>query len=174
MAAVGEMVGMAIRFSPEDVCLVPERRQELTTEGGLDLGAAPEELAAIVRTLHGAGIRVTAFADPDRFQIELAKDIGFDGVEIHTGRYANGVGPIRERELTRVYEAASLSHNLGLEVHAGHGLDYENVARILQTPWLTELNIGHSIVARSVFVGMETAVREMKSIFESVRGDTRR
>jgi pyridoxine 5-phosphate synthase len=146
--------------------MVPERREELTTEGGLSLATAPERFAAIVERLREAGIRVAAFLDPEPPEVDLAGKIGFDAVEIHTGAYANTGNRAREidRELERIHRAASLAHDLGLEVHAGHGLDYENVTPILRVPWLAELNIGHSIVARSVFVGMEAAVREMKDL----------
>lgn len=166
MAAQEEMVRTALRFCPDDVCLVPERREELTTEGGLSLAADPERFLAIVERLRRARMRVTAFLDPERVQIELAGKIGFDAIEIHTGAYANAGIRERARELERVREAANQAHDLGLEVHAGHGLDYENVRPILGIPWLQELNIGHSIVARSILVGIEAAVREMKAILE--------
>jgi pyridoxine 5-phosphate synthase len=173
MAAQEEMVQAALQFHPEDVCLVPERREELTTEGGLSLAGGQEKFVAIVERLRGARIRVTAFLDPEPRQIELAREIGFDAVEIHTGAYANAGLHEREKEIERVHEAANRAHDLGLEVHAGHGLDYENVRPIVGTPWLRELNIGHSIVARSVLVGIEMAVREMKTILKTAEAGSK-
>jgi pyridoxine 5-phosphate synthase len=144
---------------------VPERRQELTTEGGLDVAAAVARISEVVARLHGGGIQVQVFVDPDSEQIDAALEVAADGVEIHTGRYsaARNAGDV-SRELEVVRAALVQARSLGLHAHAGHGLDYRNVARIARIPDVEELNIGHAIIARAVFVGLDAAVREMKSL----------
>lgn len=168
MAVTSEMVALAERLRPDDACFVPERREELTTEGGLDVLAHRAKVREAVKRLQGEGIRVSLFVDPQESQIEVSKEVGAHGVEIHTGRYCNAS---REwtKELEEVQAAASLAHRLGLEVHGGHGLNYENVLPIARIPEMVELNIGHSIVARAIMVGMEQAVREMKTLLEKAR-----
>jgi len=171
MAAIDEMVAIAGRIGPQDVCLVPERRQELTTEGGLDAAGQSETLSRVVGALRGAGIRVSLFIDPEERQIDAARRLQADAVEIHTGAYADAAGPAaQERELVRIRTAAERAAAAGLIVNAGHGLTLDNVGAIAGLPQVHELNIGHSIVARAVFVGLEGAVREMKACMLAARG----
>lgn len=165
MAVTPEMVKQAERIRPNDVCLVPERREELTTEGGLDVVAHRGKVQEAVRCLQGEGILVSLFVDPQEGQIEASRETGAHGIEIHTGRYCNAAGG-REKELEEIKAAVSLAHCLGLEVHGGHGLNYENVSPIARIPEIVELNIGHSIIARAIMVGMVQAVSEMKNLLE--------
>lgn len=169
MAVTPEMVGLAEKLRPDDACFVPERREELTTEGGLDVVTHKTKVQEAVKRLQGRGIHVCLFVDPQENQIEVGREVGAHGVEIHTGRYCNASGD-RTKELEEVAAAASFAHRLGLEVHGGHGLNYENVLPIACIPEVVELNIGHSIVARAVMVGMEQAVKEMKGILKKVWG----
>lgn len=169
MAVTPEMVRLAERFRPQDACFVPERREELTTEGGLDVIAHQGKIRDAVKQLHEKGIRVSLFIDPEERQIEGSREVGSHGVEIHTGRYCN-VSTERNKELGRIAAAASFARRLGLEVHGGHGLNYENVLPVARLPEMAELNIGHSIVARAIMVGMEQAVREMKELLKQARG----
>jgi pyridoxine 5-phosphate synthase len=163
MAATDEMVNIACRVRPDDVCLVPERRAELTTEGGLDVAGQKAILARVTSSLQNVGIRVSMFVDPDTLQIEASRDVGADAIEIHTGAYAEAHSVIEEnREFDRVVEAVTNGNKLALKVNAGHGLHYENVERIASIYGITELNIGHSIIARAVFLGLAGAVKEMK------------
>lgn len=157
------IVTIAIQSRPDQVTLVPERRAELTTEGGLDvIGQRPRVVEAMAR-LRDAGIEVSLFIDPDPAQVEASKELGAHAVELHTGRYADAPGPgQRARELAALVDAGSFAVASGLALHAGHGLDYENVAPVASIAAMAELNIGHSIVARAVFHGMERAVYEMK------------
>ncbi|HXG52618.1 MAG TPA: pyridoxine 5'-phosphate synthase [candidate division Zixibacteria bacterium] len=171
MAVTPAMLALAERFRPDDACFVPEKREELTTEGGLDVAARKTRIRDAVRRLQDRGLRVNLFVDPDRRQIEAAKETGAHGVEIHTGRYCEAAGAARERELAEIAAIAALARREGLEVHGGHGLDYENVAAVAKIEEIVELNIGHSIVARAILVGIEQAVREMKAIFTKVRGE---
>jgi pyridoxine 5-phosphate synthase len=166
MAVTPEMVRLAERFRPDDACFVPERREELTTEGGLDVLSQKFKIRDAVKRLQALGIRVSLFVDPDAKQIEASKETGSHGVEIHTGSYANAAGD-RSKEIVAVAAAVALARRLGLEVHAGHGLNYENVAPIASIAEIVELNIGHSIVGRALMVGMEQAVREMKDVLNS-------
>ena len=164
MAATDEMVEIACRIRPDDVCLVPERREELTTEGGLDVLGQPEILTKVTRSLQKVGIRVSMFIDPDIQHIEASRDVGADAIEIHTGAYAEALSVTEEdREFERVVEAVTTGNKLALKVNAGHGLHYENVERIASIDGITELNIGHSIIARAVFLGLAGAVKEMKN-----------
>ncbi|HEX9444453.1 MAG TPA: pyridoxine 5'-phosphate synthase [Candidatus Binatia bacterium] len=169
MAATPEMVRLAAALRPDDACFVPERRQELTTEGGLDAASQIDNLRAAVRSLQAGGIKVSLFVDPDERQIEAARETGAHAVEIHTGAYANA-GENRAKEAAKVAAAAALARRLGLEVHGGHGLNYDNVGPIAAIPEIVELNIGHSIVARAIMAGMEQAVREMKGLMSRARG----
>ncbi|MFQ5850336.1 MAG: pyridoxine 5'-phosphate synthase [Candidatus Binatia bacterium] len=168
MAVIPEMVRYAEEFKPEDVCLVPERREELTTEGGLDVITHRSKIQEAVNRLQGEGIHVSLFIDPKEEQIEVSGEVGAHGVEIHTGRYCSASGS-RAHELEEIKTAATLACRLGLEVHGGHGLNYENVSPIAHIPEIVELNIGHSIVARAIMVGMEQAVREMKDLLKTAR-----
>jgi pyridoxine 5-phosphate synthase len=155
---------------PQDCCLVPESRREITTEGGLDVAGQSARIAAAVQTLGGAGIRVSLFIDPDAAQIEAARRAGAPVIELHTGAYADAEGAARAREFERLREAARLAASLGLTVNAGHGLHYHNVEPIAAIPEISELNIGHSIIARAIAEGMARAVREMKELMRRARG----
>lgn len=170
MAATSEMVEIGCRLRPPDACLVPERREELTTEGGLNVAGAIENVGAAVARLKNAGVRVSLFIDADEAQIAAARRIEADAVEFHTGGYADATSAFeRDRELDRLRLAASLAHDGGLLVNAGHGLTLDNVAPVAALPQVGELNIGHSIVARALFVGMEQASREMKECMVAAR-----
>ena len=169
MAVTPAMVAFAERLRPDDACFVPEKREELTTEGGLDVAGNQQKVLEAVRRLQKRGIRVSLFIDPERSQIETSKAVGAHAVEIHTGRYCNALATERERERDAVAVAAALARSLGLEVHGGHGLDYDNVPPIATIPEIVELNIGHSIIARAVIVGIEQAVREMKQLLAKAR-----
>jgi len=164
MAVTPEMLQIALRHRPSDVCLVPEKREELTTEGGLDVIAHQDSIADAVRLLEPAGIRVSLFIDPDPDQVMAARTSGAPVVELHTGTYADASGEAQQRELSRLREACEQAHDLGLQVNAGHGLHLDNVAAVARLPHMAELNIGHSIIARSIFVGLESAVREMRAL----------
>lgn len=169
MAVTPAMLAFAEKIRPDDACFVPEKREELTTEGGLDLLAHKEKVATAVKRLQERGIHVNLFIDPAKAQIETAREVGAHGIEIHTGAYCNATGAARQRELDAIAEAAALARSLGLEVHGGHGLDYENVAPIARIPEIVELNIGHSIIARAVIVGISQAVAEMKLLLTRAR-----
>lgn len=170
MAATTEMIGIACRLRPADVCLVPERREELTTEGGLDVAGAIDVVGAAVSRLKNAGVRVSLFIDPKEEQIAAAVQVGADAVELHTGAYADAnAGEERSAELERLRRAAALAHDRGLLVNAGHGLTLDNVGSVAALPEIMELNIGHGIVARALFVGMEEAAREMKRCMTAAR-----
>jgi pyridoxine 5-phosphate synthase len=163
MAAESEIVEMALEVQPDQVTLVPERREELTTEGGLDVVGQRPRIATAVSRCRDAGIEVSLFLDPEPAQIEAALTLELDAIELHTGRYANSPeGAPRRRELEALQAAAASIVAAGLGLHAGHGLNYRNVGPIARLDGMAELNIGHSIVSRAVFVGMERAVREMK------------
>lgn len=169
MAATPAMVAFAAQLRPADACFVPEKREELTTEGGLDVIAYEANMRDAVKTLQSCGVRVSLFIDPVEAQIECAKRTGAHAIEIHTGTFCNANLSMREKERTEIANAATLAARLGLEVHAGHGLDYQNVLPIAQIPEIVELNIGHSIIARAVIVGIEQAVREMKQLLARAR-----
>ena len=169
-AVTDEMIDIALRTRPEDVCLVPERREERTTEGGLDVVGNADRVRDAVSTLQGAGIRASLFIGPDREQIAAAKSFGASAVEIHTGQYADAVGDAdMHLELKRVTDACEYAAELGLRVNAGHGLNYHNVQRIAALTTVKELNIGHAIVAHAIFVGWQEAVREMKALMVAAR-----
>lgn len=169
MAVTREMLAFACRIGPADCCLVPERREELTTEGGLNVLAQQAELAAAVATLSAAGIRVSLFIDPEPSQIDAAVAVGAPAIELHTGRYADSPAAAAAQELERLRAAAAYAAGLGLLVNAGHGLNYHNVQAIAAIPEIRELNIGHAIISRAIFVGLEPAVREMKRLMREVR-----
>ena len=169
MAVTDEMVRIALELRPHSSCLVPEKRQELTTEGDLDVAGQLEKVGRAVETLKAAGIVVSLFIDPDLAQLDAAAKAGADYVELHTGTYSNTAGAARTAELERLKKAAEYAHKLGIRVNAGHGIDYENIDGILEVPHLCELNIGHSIVGRAIMVGMEQAVREMIELMKPYR-----
>ena len=158
-----DIVAVALEVRPDEVCMVPERREELTTEGGLDVEGQRGELAPVVSSLGKAGILVSMFIDPELRQVEAAAAVGAPYIELHTGAYAERTGAAQGLELDRLIAAARRAHELGLKVNAGHGLSLDNVGPILKVPHLDTLNIGHSIVCRALFVGIEQAVREMLS-----------
>jgi pyridoxine 5-phosphate synthase len=161
MANVPEIVDIALKIKPDEVCLVPEKREELTTEGGLNVAAEIDSLKESVERLSNEGITVSMFIDPDKEQLEASKEIGAPFVELHTGSYANASDEQRNNELQRLIQGSTYGHNIGLSINAGHGLNLENISQILQVPYLDTLNIGHSIISRSVFVGISQAVKEM-------------
>jgi pyridoxine 5-phosphate synthase len=165
MAVTDDMIAHALRWRPQECCLVPERRLELTTEGGLDVAAHAEKISHACGRLKGAGVRVSLFVDPDPAQIEAAGQTGAPVIEIHTGRYAHAAtAEERGVELGRIELAVQHGLGLGLQVNAGHGLNYHNVQGVAAIPGIAELNIGHAIVARAVFTGLHEAVREMKRL----------
>jgi pyridoxine 5-phosphate synthase len=171
MSCAPEIEGIALRLEPDIVCLVPEKRQELTTEGGLDAAGQEAALAALRRRLNERGIEVSLFIDPDPAQVEAAARIGSQFIEMHTGAFAEAFAEpaARERELARLTAAARQAHGLGLQVNAGHGLNYQNLPALLHVPHLVELNIGHSIVSRAVFTGLDRAVRDMLELMRPYR-----
>jgi pyridoxine 5-phosphate synthase len=169
MGLTDEMIGIACEVRPQDCCLVPESRQEITTEGGLDVAADVERIAAGVRKLAAVGIRVALFIGPEIAQVEAAKRSGAPVIELHTGTYAEAGGAEQARELERLVAAARRAASLGLEVHAGHGLTYHNVEPVAAIPEIVELNIGHCIVARAIFTGLPAAVRDMKALMSGAR-----
>lgn len=175
MAVTEDMLGIALQVRPQDVCLVPERRQELTTEGGLDVAGQRDKIAEACARLGAAGIRVSLFVDPEAHQLEAARAAGAPVVEIHTGRYADAASEAEaEAELERIRHAAAHGLALGLQVNAGHGLHYHNVQAVAAIPGMGELNIGHAIVAEALFLGWTEAVREMKRLMVEAAGHARR
>ncbi len=165
MAATEEMVVIASRIKPHDVCLVPEKREELTTEGGLDVSGREDSLRSTVQRLQDVGIKVSMFIDPEQQQIEASCEIGADAIEIHTGGFADAVSiNSKESELARIEAAIEFASTLPLRINAGHGLHYHNVSAVAALPGIAELNIGHAIIARAVFTGLAEAVSEMKKI----------
>ncbi len=164
MACTPEMVAYALRLKPHSVCLVPESREEITTEGGLNVAGKKERIGEIVAAMTEAGITTSLFIDPDPVQIEAAAELRSPWIELHTGAYANAYYHAgRARELETLRAGAEMAHQLGLTVNAGHGINYTNIAEVVTLPHLHELNIGHSIVSRALFVGIATAVKEMKA-----------
>ncbi len=167
MAVTEEMQKIALEVKPHSVCLVPEKRQEITTEGGLEVAAQLAKVTNFVAPLVEAGIEVSLFIDPSEDQVRAAAKTGAQFIELHTGQYSNAFGtPEEEEEFIKLNEASRLAHALGLKVNAGHGLNYENVHRMRQINDLYELNIGHSIISRAVFTGLEQAVKDMKALVE--------
>jgi len=169
MAVTEEMLSIAAGLGPSDVCLVPENRAELTTEGGLDVLSQKDKLRDACARLAESEIRVSIFIDPDPAQLDAAVEVGAPVVELHTGSYADGKGERQDLELERVVKAAEHASNIGLIVNAGHGLHYGNVAAIARIGQIVELNIGHAIISRAVFDGLTTAVREMKNLMLEAR-----
>jgi len=168
MANAPEIISIALKLKPEIVCIVPERRLEVTTEGGLDVAANEKSLTETRKKMNDAGIEVSLFIAPDEKQIEASARTGSQFIEMHTGQFAESFGEEKkhETELQRLISGAKLAHALGLKVNAGHGLNYENLPTLFRVPHLIELNIGHSIVSRAVFVGMENAVKEMLRVMK--------
>jgi pyridoxine 5-phosphate synthase len=169
MAATDEMLAIALAIKPHACCLVPEKRTEVTTEGGLNVAGNVNELRPFIRKLSDAGIRVSLFIDPDPLQIDAAKAVGAHIVELHTGSYAHETGAGRAKELKRLVKSAACAADLGIECHAGHGLDFDNVADVAAIPQLVELNIGHFLVGEAVFGGLPGAVRTMRRLMDLAR-----
>jgi pyridoxine 5-phosphate synthase len=169
MAVTDEMIAIARRVLPQDCCLVPESREEITTEGGLDVAGQMQRVTDACKALGEAGIRVSLFIDPDAAQVEAARAAGAPVIELHTGAFAEAHGAAQAREFERLRGASRLAASLGLTVNAGHGLNYHNVEPIAAIPEIVELNIGHAIVARAVFDGLPKAVRDMKDLMRAAR-----
>jgi pyridoxine 5-phosphate synthase len=169
MAATDEMLEIALRHKPHAACIVPERREERTTEGGLDAAGQHNHLAPIVTRLTDAGIRVSLFIEPDTRQIEAAVRLRAPIVEFHTGKYAHAQGEAREMELRRIADAAALAAKNGIEPHAGHGLTFDNVQPIAAIPQFAELNIGHYLIGEAIFIGLEESVRKMRTLMDLAR-----
>lgn len=169
MAMTEEMLAIALKTEPNAVCLVPEKREELTTEGGLDAVKLEKQLVPYIKKLQDSGIRVSLFVAPDHAQLRAAERVGADIVEIHTGQYCHLLGKAREAEFERISEAAMLARGLGLEVHAGHGLSYDNVSPIAALPEIIELNIGHFLMGEAMFIGMKEAIIQIKKIMREAR-----
>jgi pyridoxine 5-phosphate synthase len=169
MAATDEMVRIALASRPHAVCLVPERREEVTTEGGLDAAGNTAALRPIVSRLPGAGIRVSLFIDPEDVQVRAAADLGAQVVELHTGRYAGTEGGEHRLELDRLIRAAAATRTVGIECHAGHGLTFDNVESVASIPEVAELNIGHFLIGEAIFIGLEASVSEMKRLIGRVK-----
>ena len=169
MGLTKEMLGIAKQVRPHDCCLVPEKREEITTEGGLEVAGDLSRVGDGVGELAAAGIRVALFIAPDLAQVEAARRAGAPVIELHTGSYADATGSAQARELERLATAARRAASLGLEVHAGHGLTYHNVQPVAAIPEIVELNIGHCIIARAIFTGLESAVRDMKALMIGAR-----
>lgn len=166
MAATEEMIKIALDVKPDISTLVPEKREELTTEGGLDVASQQERIAEVVKRLQKGGIKVSLFIDPEPAQIEAAKAVGAEMIELHTGRYCNARGEKQALELKRLLEAVKYAHDMGLMVKAGHGLNYVNIKPLARVKEIFEFSIGHSIIARAVLVGFERAVREMVELLK--------
>lgn len=169
MACADEMVAIALRIKPQQVTLVPERREEITTEGGLNVLANQKNIGQVIETLRNAGIRTSLFIDPDIESVNASKSLGADAVELHTGKYA--MRPGSEKYANALRDAASHAHEMKLAVHAGHGLNTKNVETVAAIPEIEELNIGHAIVSRALFIGLAGAVREMRDIMDRARAE---
>jgi pyridoxine 5-phosphate synthase len=169
MAATQEMLAIALRHRPHAACIVPEKRNEVTTEGGLDAVGGRDHLAPYVASLASAGIRVSLFLDPEPAQLDAAKALGAPVVELHTGAYCEAAGAKRGAELARLVAAAAHAEAIGLECHAGHGLSYETVAPVAAIPTIVELNIGHFLVGEAIFVGLERSIRRMRQAMDEAR-----
>jgi pyridoxine 5-phosphate synthase len=169
MAATEEMLAIALRHRPHAACIVPERREERTTEGGLDAAGQYDHLTYFVGKLGAAGIRVSLFIEPSEAQVAAAVRLGAPVVEFHTGRYAHVDGDARATELKRIADAAALARKNGIEPHAGHGLTYDNVVPVAAIPQLAELNIGHFLIGEAIFIGLEESVRRMRDLMDQAR-----
>ena len=173
MAPIPEMLAIGLRARPHAACLVPERREERTTEGGLDVAGAPESLKPLVEALSAEKIRVSLFIEPEKRQLDAARELGADCVELHTGRYAEQKGAARDIELARLRGAASYACELGIECHAGHGLTFANTGPVAAIPEIVELNIGHFLISEALFTGIETAIATMRRIILQARLEVR-
>ncbi len=171
MAATDEMLEVALRHKPHACCLVPEKREERTTEGGLDAAAQHNHLAPYIAALNDAGIRVSLFVEPSRVQLAVAKALDAPVVELHTGRYCDTEGPERARQLIRLQAAAAYAAELGLECHAGHGLNFDTVKPVAAIATITELNIGHFLIGEAIFTGLEAAIRRMRTLMDEARAN---
>jgi len=169
MAATNEMLAIALKFRPHAACIVPEKREERTTEGGIDVAGQHNRLAPLVRQLGGARIRVSMFVEPEKVQLDAAKALGAPVVELHTGAYCEAVGAERERLLHKLSDGAAYAASIGLEVHAGHGLTFDNVKPIAAIPEIRELNIGHFLVGEAIFVGLENSIKRMRALMDEAR-----
>jgi pyridoxine 5-phosphate synthase len=169
MAATAEMLAIALKHAPHAACLVPEKRAEITTEGGLDVAAGYDHLAPIIRRLGDAGIRVSLFIDADKRQLDMAARLGAPVVELHTGAYCEAEGARRERELARLVDAAAHAEAVGLECHAGHGLSFDTVAAVASIPTILELNIGHFLMGEAIFGGLDSAIKRMRALMNKAR-----
>lgn len=169
MAATDEMLAIALRHKPHAACLVPEKREERTTEGGLDVAGAVDRYRPFVSRLSEAGIRVSLFVEPDTAQLDAAVTLGAPVVELHTGRYANLAGQARSTELSRLTAAAAYSGEIGLECHAGHGLTFDNVGPVAAIPEVQELNIGHFLIGEAIFGGLDSTIRRMRALMDKAR-----
>jgi len=171
MAATEEMLAIALRHRPHAACIVPERRAEVTTEGGLDAASGRNHLASFVDALGAGGIRVSLFIDPEPHQLDAAKALGAPVVELHTGAYCEADGSARERELARLRTAAAHAESIGLECHAGHGLSFDTVAPVAAIATIVELNIGHFLVGEAIFGGLDQAIRRMRALMDKARAE---
>jgi pyridoxine 5-phosphate synthase len=169
MAPAPEILEIALRHKPHAACIVPERREERTTEGGLNVAGSLERLRPVVGALGEAGVRVSMFIEPEPRQLDAAKAIGAPVVELHTGAYCDATGPRRGRELLRIQQAAAHAAAIGLECHAGHGLTYDTVGLIAVIPTISELNIGHYLIGEAIFVGLEASIRRMRELMDQAR-----
>lgn len=169
IAATDEMLQIAVRHKPHAACIVPEKREERTTEGGLDVAGGIESLKPVVSALKENGILVSLFIEPNEKQLEAAAALNADIVELHTGRYCDSVGTARDVELKRVIQAAGIAEGLGLECHAGHGLTFDTVTPVAEIPSLVELNIGHFLIGEAIFSGLDSAIRRMRSLMDTAR-----
>jgi pyridoxine 5-phosphate synthase len=171
MAATDEMLDIALRHTPHAACLVPEKREERTTEGGLDVARGHNQIAPYVQRLGDAGIRVSLFIEPSKVQLAVARELGAPVVELHVGAYCDAAGDERQRQFERVAEAAAYAEELGLECHAGHGLTFDTVAPIAALPSVVELNIGHFLVGEAIFSGLESAIKRMRALMDKARAE---
>ena len=171
MAATEEMLAIALRHAPHACCLVPEKREELTTEGGLDAAGQHRHLRPYITALAQAGIRVSLFIDPDPVQLAVASALGAPVVELHTGTYCEATDETRERELARIEAAAAQAEELGLECHAGHGLSFDTVSPVAAIPTIVELNIGHFLIGEAIFGGLESSIKRMRALMDQARAE---
>ena len=169
MAATSDMLQIALNTKPNAACIVPEKRQEITTEGGLNIANIKTKIAKYVDQLHERDIKVSLFLEPDLEMINIAKEVKADIIEFHTGKYANLSGQLQEQELLRIIKAVDYAHNLQIECHAGHGLNYDNVSDIASIKHLKELNIGHFLIGEAIFVGLENSIKKMRFIIDKAR-----
>jgi len=169
MAATPEMVAIAVHYRPHAVCIVPERRQERTTEGGLQVAGQVAHLRPMIAELSAAGIRVSLFIEPDAAQVDAAREAGAPAIELHTGAYAEASGEAQNRQLQRLVQAAGHAERIGLECHAGHGLNFSNVQKVAAIPSIAELNIGHHLIGEALFVGLVPVLRKMRALMDEAR-----